>query len=146
MRREGRSHALLLMGLMAGLAVLATLGACRATATAAPEVNQTEDAQTDDADAPRPLETEDPMTIDARGSATICDLHGVALRDDIVRIVHGLPDPAPRYDEAERRLFPNARTSLFSGTCMVAPPYFAKVKCCPTCRRVRKLFMNPEQG
>ena len=49
-----------------------------------------------------------------------CDVHETPHRKDTVRVVYGLLVAPPRYAEARRRLFPNART-FWPGGCVSTP-------------------------
>ena len=68
-----------------------------------------------------------------------CELHGVKLERDKVRIIYGLPMFNPEYDEAERTLFPRAQTT-WGGGCVITEesPEFAEVLYCPACRAAKQ--------
>ena len=65
---------------------------------------------------------------------TWCKVHGVLLKKDRVEIIYGLMLYQDDYLEAQRTLFPNARTSA-TGGCIVEDTKFAIVAYCPKCRK-----------
>ena len=64
-----------------------------------------------------------------------CEVHGVALERDKVKIVYGLIEFKAGYIEAKRRLFPNSNTVYFGG-CVITDdsPKYAEVLYCRRCR------------
>jgi hypothetical protein len=79
--------------------------------------------------------------VDCRGERTVCEVHGVDLEEDTVRIGYGLPAFDLEEREAEERLFPNAALRAMGG-CMVTPdsPKWGRVRYCEECRRQRRIW------
>ena len=71
-----------------------------------------------------------------------CPLHGVALKTENVRITYGLPSFVPGYFQAQKRLFPDANSTVLGG-CVVSKdsPVMETVKFCPKCRAAEKRWL-----
>jgi hypothetical protein len=66
--------------------------------------------------------------------SALCELHRVALVDDVIPMSYGLPgSDAPGFEEAERTLFPNY-AARYLGGCMFDDEHWVAVACCPSCR------------
>lgn len=64
----------------------------------------------------------------------VCELHHVALADDVIPITYGLPKrDAPGFEEAERAMFPN-HAARYLGGCVLDEEHWVAVACCPSCR------------
>jgi hypothetical protein len=82
---------------------------------------------------------------DATGTATVCEVHGVPLREDVVAVSFGKPAYYPESEEARRKEFPHARTSCHGG-CMVQEPTRARVRYCPECRKAEAAWRAHNPG
>ncbi len=74
-----------------------------------------------------------------------CRIHGRDLRPDNVPIRYGLIRLPSNLRTAQRRLFPNANTSVLGG-CRVGPKKFRDIFYCPDCRAAESKWReeNPE--
>jgi len=72
---------------------------------------------------------------DARSKITICPVHLIALQEDIVPFVYGLPKKQ-EYAGVIQKEFPFAR-SVFHGGCMKSKEKKARIHYCDKCRQAK---------
>jgi hypothetical protein len=74
---------------------------------------------------------------DDRGSDKACQVHHVALKEDVVPIVYGMIRHTQEEIEAHHSLFRHANSKYEAG-CVVEKPQKARVRYCPLCREAEK--------
>jgi TonB family protein len=88
----------------------------------------------------------------ANYSETHCRVHGTRLLHARVEIIYGLLDTPKKYEEVEKKFFPNANSEVFGG-CLVEKetcdgvekqwnPKYAEVLYCPKCRLARQQWLK----
>lgn len=75
----------------------------------------------------------DKRIVDATGTDTVCGLHNVELKEDVVPIIYGLVRHSDEEHEAHKS-FPHARSSVNPGCSPVEGEDQARVRFCAACR------------
>jgi hypothetical protein len=76
-----------------------------------------------------------------KAAGSVCEVHDVLLKGDIVPLGYGLVLPRPVCKRAKNRLFPHSNSYVMGG-CVVQPENAAEVLYCRKCRQVEAHWLN----
>lgn len=75
-----------------------------------------------------------------------CKVHGTALKNGTVPIRYGFPaGPPVGYFEAERSLFPNAKSFMIGGCLVGNNKSSQRVRYCPECREAESAWTSQNE-
>lgn len=75
--------------------------------------------------------------------ANVCEIHGIVMQKQLVRMTHGMPIAYPDGDpeeDARRASFPHADEPYSTGYCCPTVQTKARVYVCPQCTRAHKAW------
>ena len=80
-----------------------------------------------------------PMVEKVAPPGTLCEVHGIPLREGVVPIIYGLFKRSEDEQIAQRTLFPHAN-SFYNPGCNEEAPKRARVSFCPECHKAEKTW------